>query len=66
MRNCKKFRLLAGMTQAEVAKRINRSTISVCMYETGRHMLPVGVAKRMATLYGCEWHELYEEDSNNG
>lgn len=61
MTRCKKMRLLAEMTQKQVAEKIGRSTISVSMYETGKHNLPVDIAKKMAVLYGCEWSELYEE-----
>jgi len=61
MTRCKKYRLLAELTQAEAAKRLGRSPAVLCFYENGTRKLPISIAMRMAKVYGCKWTDLYEE-----
>lgn len=58
---CKKYRLLAELTQTEAAKRIGRTSAVLSFYETGARKLPIPIALRMAKVYGCKWTDLYEE-----
>ena len=66
MRNIKKYRLRTGYSQGQVAKAIHKTASAVSQYESGIHLPPVPVAKKMAELYGCDWTEFFEEDDGNG
>ena len=65
MTRCKKYRLLAELTQSDVAKRLKRTTAVISFYETGKRRLPLTIAMRMAKIYGCNWEDLYEEGEND-
>ena len=60
MTKCRKYRLLAELTQTEAAKRIGRTPAVLSFYETGARKLPIQIALRMARVYGCKWEDLYE------
>ena len=61
MTRCRKYRLLAELTQSEAAKRIGRTPAVLSFYETGARKLPIPIAIRMARVYGCKWEDLYED-----
>ena len=65
MTRCRKYRLLAEMTQAEAAKKLGRTPAVLCFYETGKRKLPIPIALRMAKVYGCKWTDLYEDGEND-
>lgn len=51
--NFKKYRELAGLTQAQAAEKLGISTDSVRRYETGFREPRATDLKHMAELYGC-------------
>lgn len=61
MTRCRKYRLLAELSQTEAAKRIGRTPAVISFYETGVRKLPIPIALRMAKVYGCKWEDLYED-----
>ena len=62
MNNVRRYRKAAGITQAELASAVGKTTACICQYETGLHNLPIPVAKKMAVVFRCKWNELYEEE----
>lgn len=62
MKNIRKYRLAAGLTQGQLAVQINKSVGCISQYESGIHSPPIPVAKKMAKILGCEWTELYDEE----
>ena len=59
--NVREFRLKAGITQEQLASAIGKTTACICQYEKGIHIPPIPVAKKMASVFGCKWNELYED-----
>lgn len=55
---------MKGLTLKQVSKRIGRTESCVSHYEKGQRKLPVATAKALADEYGCNWTELYEDESN--
>ena len=45
-------RVNAGLTQDEVAKRVNKSKNTIVSYEKGRSIPDIETGKCLATLYG--------------
>ena len=64
MTNMRRLRLKKGLTLKQVGKRIGRNESCVSHYETGLRKLPVATAKKLADEYGCDWKELYEDESD--
>ena len=64
MKNIKKYRLNAGLTQLQLAKKINKTEACISQYESGVHEPPRKVAMQIAEIVGCEWHEIYGDDGN--
>lgn len=60
--NIRKYRQKAGMTQGQLADCVNKSAACICQYEHGIHVPPIPVAKKMASIFGCKWNELFDED----
>lgn len=64
MSKLKMLRIKNGLTLKQVGKRVGRTESSIDHYETGRRKLPVEMAKKLASEYGCNWAELYEDDND--
>ena len=64
MNRAKEFRLRAGLTQKEVAKRLGVAPATLCIYEQGKHKLPVEIAMKMGPIYGVYWAKLFEGDGD--
>lgn len=62
MNNIRKYRLKAGITQSELAEKIQKTTPCVSQYENGIHNPPIPVAKKIANVLRCKLNELFEED----
>ena len=61
MNSFKKARLVAGITQAELAKRMGVSCVSVSQWETGKNLPSVGRLHRLAATLGTTVEKLLEE-----
>ena len=69
MVNLKELRLNAGLTQAEVAKKMHVSQAAVHRWETGDTRIARKHHKGLARLYKCTIDELFaggEEDAKTG
>lgn len=62
MNRIREFRVQAGLTELQLARKINKSVASVSLYESGDRMPPIPVAKAIGKALGCEWGKLFEED----
>ena len=69
MLNLKELRLNAGLTQAEVAKKMHVSQAAVHRWEAGDTRIARKHHKGLARLYKCTIDELFaggEEDAKTG
>lgn len=69
MLNLKELRLNAGLTQAEVAKKMHVSQAAVHRWETGDTRIARKHHKGLSRLYKCTIDELFaggEEDAKTG
>lgn len=57
----KELRLKAGMTQAQLAKKMNVDQTAVSRWETGDNKPLRKTHKKLAKVLGCTVEELYEE-----
>ena len=64
--NFRKFRKRAGLTQTELAKKIDVTQSSVGSWERGEAYPRVSKLKELAALYGCTVDELLQEDTDEG
>lgn len=54
----KQYRRKAGLTQAEMAKRLNSSQNTISQYESGKRMPTVKKLLELSTLLECSVDEL--------
>ena len=59
-------RMIRGMTQHQLASKINISEGRLVRLETGRCMPRVGEIDRIAAVLGCNASDLQPEDSDAG
>jgi transcriptional regulator with XRE-family HTH domain len=62
MNRFKRARLLAGVTQTEVAKQLGVSTAAVCQWETGKRMPRVKRLQTVADILHTTVADLLEEE----
>ena len=60
-----KYRLMAGLTQAQVAERLNISNEAVSRMERGTIMPTVARLIQLAHIFNCEATDLLKESSHN-
>ena len=60
--NIKKLRLKAGLTQSQLAKKMNVDQAAVSRWESGETKPLRKCHKRLAKVLGCTVDELLEED----
>ena len=60
------LRTKAGLTQTEVAKKLNVTQSAVAMWENGRTYPRTLILKKLAELYKCTVDELLKEDQGEG
>ena len=60
-----KYRLMAGLTQAQVAERLNISNEAVSRMERGTIMPTVARLIQLAHIFDCEATDLLKESSQN-
>lgn len=56
-------RVKAGLTMAEVAKKLNVSRTTIWLWETGRGNPLMANLRKMAEIYGCTMAELIREEA---
>lgn len=54
----KAARVNAGLTQEEVAKKVNKSKNTIVNYENGKSIPDIETGKVLAALYGCSIDDL--------
>lgn len=64
--NLCEIRTKTGLTQTEVAKKLNVTQSAVAMWENGRTYPRTSILKKLADLYGCTVDELLQEDPGEG
>ena len=57
----KTLRLKNGMSQEDIAEKLNINRSTIAMIETGKNKLTVPLAKKLAELFGCNWTEFFED-----
>lgn len=62
--NFKRMRLKTGLTQQDVAQRLNISNTTVSMWETGESLPRAELLTKIAKLYDCTIDELLTHDEN--
>jgi putative transcriptional regulator len=62
--NLRRYRLLADLTQEEMAKRIGVTRQTVIAMEKGNYLPSVLLALRSAKLFGCRVEDLYVVDEH--
>lgn len=60
--NIKKLRLKAGLTQSQLAKKMNVNQAAVSRWESGETKPIRKCHKKLAKVLGCTVDELLEED----
>lgn len=61
--NIKKLRLKAGLTQSQLAKKMNVDQAAVSRWESGETKPLRKCHKKLAKVLGCTVDELLEEDT---
>lgn len=61
MNQIKKARIIAGLTQEQVAKKIGVTTVTVCKWETGQTFPNVRRLKTVADVLNVPIEKLVEE-----
>ena len=61
MKVLKKLRVVSGMSQEELAKKVGVNYRTISSYETGARDMPVRVAKKIGKVLNIDWWILYED-----
>ena len=61
MFNMKVKRVIAGLTQEELAQKAGISRAHVTRIERGSAKPSIGVAKRLATILNVDWRNFYDD-----
>lgn len=61
MKVLKKLRVVSGMSQEELAKKVGVNYRTISSYETGARDMPVKVAKKVGKVLNIDWWLLYED-----
>ena len=56
----KQYRLEHGMTQEELAKKVNVSRQSIISIEQGRYIPSLPLALKFSRLFGCRTDDLFQ------
>lgn len=60
--NIKKYRKLAGLTQEQLAKKMNLDQTAVSHWENGKTRPARKLHKKLARVLGCTIEDLMEEE----
>jgi len=62
-KNIKEFRIKLGLTQDGLAGYLNVSREEVSYFENGKRIVPAALIPKLASLFGVDEYDLFEEDS---
>ena len=65
-KNIRATRKMKGLTQEELAKKTDLSTMSIRRYEAGERVITEGTLQRIAAALNVEWLELVPEGQRAG
>lgn len=57
--NVKKYRKAASLTQEELARKVAVTRLTIISLEKGRYEPTVGLALRLAKVFGCKVEDLF-------
>ncbi len=57
----KDLRELTGMTQSEMAKKIDVSQKTISTWELGKRTPRISTAKKIGRIFCIDWKKIYEE-----
>jgi transcriptional regulator with XRE-family HTH domain len=60
--NIRHLRKSSGLTQEELAKRLNKHTVSISDYEKGKSTPPIDVALQLCDIFGVDLNGLVTRD----
>ena len=61
LRNLKELRLKKGLSQEQLAKQLNISSVAVCQYELGKRSPNIEMLKKLAQVLDCSVDELLKD-----
>lgn len=61
-KNIKSFRQELGLTQEQLASYLDISREELSYYENNRRPVPVALLPKLASLFGVDEYDLFEED----
>lgn len=61
--NIRRLRKQAGMTQGQLAERLEMSRATVSKYETGDICPPISVIRKICTVLKCDFHDIVESSA---
>ena len=60
--NIKKLRKSAGLTQSDLAKRLDLNRATISKYETGDICPPLDVIRKICVALDCDFHDIVQSD----
>ena len=62
--NIKRLRVLAAMSQNELAHRLNKTSSAISQYESGKIIPRMGVIEQLAAIFGVDKTEIIGSTAN--
>jgi putative transcriptional regulator len=60
--NIRKIRMMAGMSQADIANATGLNPAAISLIERGKRIPRPKTAKKIAAVLGFDWQKFYEGD----
>ena len=61
MHNLKELRLKKGLSQEQLAKQLNISSVAICQYELGKRCPNASILKKLAQVLDCSVDDLLKD-----
>ena len=61
MHNLKELRIKKGLSQEQLAKQLNISSVGICQYELGKRSPNVEMLKKLAQVLDCTIDDLLKD-----
>lgn len=61
MHNLKELRIKKGLSQEQLAKQLNISSVAICQYELGKRSPNVEMLKKLAQVLDCTIDDLLKD-----
>lgn len=58
--NIRNLRKAAGLTQSELAEKLQMNRATISKYETGDICPPLSVIRKLCEIYGCDFHDIVQ------